>query len=191
MNKNDIRYIKTEQKLEDTFWELLADVGFQKMNVRMLTEGSGVNRTTFYIHFRDKYELLEKIESGMFEKMAEDVTANMSKGKQEIENLVPFMLRAAQYVSDNKERVGIIMSEKGDPRFLEKYISKMREKFFPELEGASRESRYAMAAVIGIITSLFGEWTLGGCEESPEEYIATVASIARKLDLFALIEIVG
>lgn len=190
MNKNDIRYVKTEKKLEDAFWKLLATVGVSKMNVRMLTEESGVNRSTFYIHFQDKYMLLEKIENDIYDEMAENVAAVMSKETSKIESLMPFMLHAAQYAADHKDRFSLIMSENGDPLFLEKYIMKMKKMLFPQNENLSQEKRYAMAAVIGIITGLFTEWMQSGCSESPEEYIKAVSSVAQSLNLFSLIEMI-
>lgn len=46
-NKNDIRYLATQERIEEAFWGLLADRGFRKVTVRALSERSGINRGTF------------------------------------------------------------------------------------------------------------------------------------------------
>ena len=51
----------TKDLLALSFKELIMKMPFEKITVKMITEGADVIRPTFYKHFQDKYEILEYI----------------------------------------------------------------------------------------------------------------------------------
>lgn len=51
----------TKTLLTASFKELVLQVPFEKITIKMITDGAGVIRPTFYKHFQDKYEVLEYI----------------------------------------------------------------------------------------------------------------------------------
>lgn len=51
----------TKDLLTASFKELLMLHPFEKITIKMITDGAGVIRPTFYKHFQDKYELIEWI----------------------------------------------------------------------------------------------------------------------------------
>ena len=57
--KLDPRVKRTRQVLDQAFIELLAEKGFDAINVQDVTARAGVNRATFYAHFTDKFDLLD------------------------------------------------------------------------------------------------------------------------------------
>ena len=54
--KNDVDIL-----LAKSFKELAVHCPIEKITIKEITDGAGVIRPTFYNHFQDKYELLEKI----------------------------------------------------------------------------------------------------------------------------------
>ena len=54
----DPRVKRTRKLLQKSFGELLMEKGFQSITVADITERAEVNRATFYLHFEDKYALL-------------------------------------------------------------------------------------------------------------------------------------
>lgn len=61
MNKNDLRYIKTETAIKDSFRKCVEKNGFEKTSVSMICETGLISRNAFYLHFTDKYDLLERL----------------------------------------------------------------------------------------------------------------------------------
>jgi len=57
--KIDPRVIRTRALLGQAFIESISQKGFQAVSVQDIAEKAGVNRTTFYLHFADKYALLD------------------------------------------------------------------------------------------------------------------------------------
>ena len=49
----------TKKLLADSFKELMLNNSFKKITIKMITDGAGVIRPTFYNYFKDKYEILE------------------------------------------------------------------------------------------------------------------------------------
>ena len=47
----------TKDLLALSFKELIMKMPFEKITVKMITEGADVIRPTFYKHFQDKYEI--------------------------------------------------------------------------------------------------------------------------------------
>ncbi|RSI31374.1 TetR/AcrR family transcriptional regulator [Streptococcus sanguinis] len=53
---------KTEERIETSLLQLMKEQTFETINIRQLIDLAEVNRSTFYRHYLDKYDLLEKIE---------------------------------------------------------------------------------------------------------------------------------
>lgn len=58
MNKQDLRVIKTKNALYNALLELMKKNSFEEIKVSDICNHALVNRSTFYAHYEDKYELL-------------------------------------------------------------------------------------------------------------------------------------
>lgn len=61
MNKNDLRYKKTEKLIVDSFLSCVDEFGFENTFVSTICDKAMINRKTFYLHYLDKYDLLDRI----------------------------------------------------------------------------------------------------------------------------------
>lgn len=59
--KIDPRIIRTRRLIMDSFIQLSMKKGFKDITIKDITTEATVNRATFYYHFTDKYDLLEKV----------------------------------------------------------------------------------------------------------------------------------
>lgn len=59
IGKNDIRSLKTEKALSVAMSSLLEHYSFNKITVKDICEEAIVGRAAFYVHFKDKYDLLK------------------------------------------------------------------------------------------------------------------------------------
>src|SRR5687767_9828388 len=66
----DPRVVRTRQMLREAFMALIAERGFETVTIQDITERATLNRATFYLHYRDKYELL----TDLFETLIGDIT---------------------------------------------------------------------------------------------------------------------
>jgi len=59
MNKKDLRVIKTQNVIYEALLELMKEKAFEDIKVSDICNKALINRSTFYAHYSDKYELLK------------------------------------------------------------------------------------------------------------------------------------
>lgn len=57
MHQNDLRVRKTRAKIKRALIETINEKGFGNLTVSDITEKAGINRGTFYIHYKGKQEI--------------------------------------------------------------------------------------------------------------------------------------
>ena len=60
VNTDDLRVIKTKKAIHEAFLACLEGTTFLDMSVRDITEKACINRSTFYKHYQDKYDLRDR-----------------------------------------------------------------------------------------------------------------------------------
>lgn len=60
MNKKDLRVIKTKNTIYTALIELMKEKTFEEIKVSDICNKALINRSTFYAHYTDKYELLSE-----------------------------------------------------------------------------------------------------------------------------------
>lgn len=63
--KEDLRIVKTKKNLYEALILLMKEKNFEEIKVSDICEKSMINRSTFYDHFEDKYELLDSLIKGL------------------------------------------------------------------------------------------------------------------------------
>jgi AcrR family transcriptional regulator len=58
MKKTDPRVVRTRQMLRDALVATIIEQGYDAANIQNITERAGLRRATFYLHYRDKEDLL-------------------------------------------------------------------------------------------------------------------------------------
>lgn len=58
---------ETEKRIETSLLQLMKEQTFETISIRQLIDLAEVNRSTFYRHYLDKYDLLEKIENRLLD----------------------------------------------------------------------------------------------------------------------------
>ena len=102
MAKEDLRVIKTLDSVDQSLLENLKKTPFNKITVEALCEKARINRTTFYKHYRDKYELLDNYLARVLEEFrikndvvfvdADPETINEDKYKMPFRDTVEFII---------------------------------------------------------------------------------------------------
>lgn len=59
--KIDRRILKSQAAIKTSFIELLTENTFDKITVKDICEGANIGNRTFYLHYMDKFDLLDKL----------------------------------------------------------------------------------------------------------------------------------
>ena len=66
--KTDLRIRRTKKSIRDAFFELIDENGFDSVTVKDITDRALISRNTFYLHYEDKFDLLNKISNELMRK---------------------------------------------------------------------------------------------------------------------------
>ena len=66
MHQNDLRVRKTRAKIKRALIDTINEKGFGNLTVSDITEKAGINRGTFYIHYKSKQDLLNQLEENVY-----------------------------------------------------------------------------------------------------------------------------
>ena len=91
----------TKRALEQSLKNLLLQKPLNKITISDIADDCGINRMTFYYHFKDIYDLVDWI-------MVEDA-AKALEGRQSFENWTDAFLDILHQVQDNKVLVISLM----------------------------------------------------------------------------------
>ena len=59
--KEDKRVIRTKNTIKEVFISLVEEKGYSKVSVKDIDKKAKINRNTFYLHYLDKEDLIDKI----------------------------------------------------------------------------------------------------------------------------------
>lgn len=83
MNENDSRVIKTKLNIHHAFIKLFSKKSFEDISVKEIADVAQVSRKTFYLHYLDKYDLLDRLVSLKLDKLEEICEKKKELGVQE------------------------------------------------------------------------------------------------------------
>jgi AcrR family transcriptional regulator len=69
MTKVDRRILKSQDAIKNAFVELMSEKGFDKITVKDICNVANVGNRTFYLHYLDKYDLLDKLIEGHMQEL--------------------------------------------------------------------------------------------------------------------------
>ncbi|EOT44034.1 TetR/AcrR family transcriptional regulator C-terminal domain-containing protein [Enterococcus dispar] len=78
--KVDRRILKTKKAIKDAFTDLIMKNEIDTISIAMITEQANIGRKTFYLHYYDKYDLMDQIIAEYLEELG--LRCNQNKIKR-------------------------------------------------------------------------------------------------------------
>ena len=78
-NKEDKRILKTKQLIKNTFSKLLDEKEFEKITISEIANNAMISKGTFYYHYEDKYDFVQKLIDEMIEDYKELTIKRLNK----------------------------------------------------------------------------------------------------------------
>ena len=168
--KVDRRVIKTRRQLKKGLAVLKKEKSVNQITVKELVEEVDINRSTFYLHFKDIQDLLREIE--------ENMEAQMKRAIEE-----------HRVLDEEREISKALIGPNGDMGFIHRIERIIKEnsrgtleKMFP---GKKEDLKYFYAFCLSGCLGLVKVWLNEGEEKSPEEMAQmTFNMIANAKDAF-------
>ena len=100
---NDRRIRYTRYALQNALIDCMQRKPFNRITVREICETADINRSTFYMHYKDIYELLDEIE----EQVYQEIDAIFSKESPSIHNMEQLL----DYVQTHKTLLECLLQQ--------------------------------------------------------------------------------
>lgn len=181
--ENDRRTRLTKALIRQAFTSLLEEKPIQRIAVTELCQRAGINRSTFYAHYGDIYDLLQQIEEDMLRDFQQALAPLL---EADLEMLSPLQITTGIYrcLKDNADLCTVTLGEHGDKDFALRLVSIGRESYlraysrqFPAATRRQLEYFYAFAS--GGHMGLLRQWVEEGMAASPEEMALAAENIMR------------
>ena len=179
----DRRVRKTRRQLRECLITLLKEKKVQDITVRELTDMADLNRGTFYLHYKDVFDLLEKTEAELQEDFNQLVrkhdAVDLKQRPSVIFNEIYYL------VYDNADLIEILLGENGDLSFVNRLKQLIREKCLKDwMEVFRSGNAAAFDAFFSFIVSgcigLVQYWLQTGLKETPEQMAKLTEHIITK-----------
>jgi AcrR family transcriptional regulator len=174
--KEDRRVRRTKKLLTQALTQLLQEKQINEITVKELTDLADMNRGTFYLYYKDIFDMLEKIEDGLFEALDEIVS--LHEHDDVSQQTKPILLDLFRFIEENQEMCRVLLSPHGDMNFLHRLNQVVREKclqMWPNEEDKKDATfEYHYSFVVYGCVGVFRAWLNGKCQE-PAEKMAELA----------------
>lgn len=164
--------LRTKTTLKKGLEELMQEKPVQQITVKELTDFVNLNRGTFYLHYRDIYDLLEDLENEIFasfQEMVSQHTPEEMNGRP-----LPLLKDIFQFIGTHAVFCRTLLGQNVEYTFVNRLKELIREKCFHDWEivfqGLNPQSygmlcSYILSGCIGLIEY----WLFGDMQQSPEE----------------------
>ena len=188
--KLDPRVVRTRQQLRAALVSLIEEEGVDALTVQDITDRAELNRATFYLHYRDKQDLLERSLRDAIDELTADLGASPDAQSQLAIDESPRPIKAAfEHVAQHAQFYRVMLSAEGVASFIagvRDYMAEITLRWLKALQPNPRQSRVPLEIVANSLSwSLLGVliWWLEHDMPHPPEYMAVQFQLLMTLDL--------
>lgn len=174
-SKLDRRIERTQTALWDAMFALMHEETWSEINVSMICKRANVARSSFYLHFQNKSELLDYgFEWGM-----RHARTQIFERKQQ-QNTYATFYWLTNHLYEGREFLNFKLAE--DTYIFTRFQKMVYTLFSEELQRRQIEvSDYSLSFVMGGVFSILFEWVTADYPEPPEIMEATVNELTRRV----------
>lgn len=179
----DRRIRRTKSLLRQGLILLLEKKEIKDISVKELSELADINRGTFYLHYRDIYDMLSQLEDGLFTEFNEilDRTITVDCPSEDV-SPEDTLLDIFFFLERHKDLVKVLMGPHGDLAFVNrmKDLVKVRIYNLCALKQPPCDHSYIEAFTISGCVGVIQAWLNHPTPQPPEEMAAICSSLLMK-----------
>lgn len=178
----DLRIVKTRENLNKALVDQLHHKPLSKITVTELCRMAKINRSTYYLHYRDPYDQYEKLENSIYQDFADTIDAFIDKNRNWFTDLIvsdkvaqaKLVEELFSYIKRNALIYGISLPMNQGNDFLNKLYLAGHDRFFDTFSKTASQSElqqfeYFFAFVASGCVGVLRQWVTQGMKESPRD----------------------
>ncbi|TCM99564.1 TetR family transcriptional regulator [Paenibacillus sp. BK033] len=164
--RTDPRILRTRQLLRDAFIDLLEEMDIEKISVNKLAERATINRVTFYLHYKDIPDMLEKMADDMIEDIHQVLDRSTVKSDSPEVINTTMLVKLLEHIAEHSKFYKIILASHRTTIFTERLLRLLTKLISDGIDKRGNDSFvakaniqkdiavwYSSAALIGTIVS--------------------------------------
>ncbi len=185
MDKNESKYHNSSIKMNNALINLLDNKDFEDITVKEICQTASVNRSTFYLHYENTYDLLKETIENLYKDFFSRYDSNLSmdrinnKSNDDLFLITPKYLKPyLSFVYDNKKifKLMYFKNEVFNGRnmyeiWLDKIFKPILSKFNVKNE---EEQSYIMLFHLQGLIGLIMEWVKNDCKMPIDDLINVI-----------------
>ncbi|UPW84422.1 TetR/AcrR family transcriptional regulator [Lysinibacillus sp. Ag94] len=162
MSIHDIMNFETKRAIKNALLIQIEEVGFERITVKKLAITANINRGTFYLHYKDKYEVMEDLQEYAFQTI-------------KIGQLYQPFIAVFKYIKEHDKAFRVILGEQGSPAFSKRMKTVFSNHILDRIsvireEGLDPEFQpYFEAFLTSAILGVIQEWLDNGDDLNVED----------------------
>ena len=180
--KNNQRAQKTRNKIKEVLLEMLGSKGINQISVQEICRGANINRTTFYAHYDDIYDLMRNIEiemeqgisklflepeSGTYKSLTEKTMEKLIDYVRENANFYRVYLNDFNYIKSFDKNIAAAWKQEIEPVFRKR------------TNASETELRYQFEYFNSGLHGVIRKWLNTNCQESSAELTSVLKNCVR------------
>ena len=154
----DRRITRTKLLIKQSFLQLLDKKNLDEISIKEITDGAMCNRNTFYLHYTDKYDLMNRLCKDALETTSSELNKLYNRSYSSYEDMYLIVPRKClELMEKDFEFYRIVLGKNRYPQFYEKYKETMVNLSLHSIPANQRNSKkkrleieYATHGLIGI-----------------------------------------
>ncbi len=184
----DRRILKTRSVIKESLTSLMKEKSFDKITIKDITDKANINRATFYLHYMDKYDLLEKSQNDILNEIREvladafKIFNPQSLPIQDANTIIPFLSCVYECIGKNSDFVKVILGGNGDLNFQLKFKSLIEElikkiSVIKTPDAFCIPLKYLIETATSMHIGIISRWLEDGMIETPSELACITSNI--------------
>lgn len=175
--KSNKQFQNADIRMKEAMLELMNTMPFHKITVRLICDRAGVNRSTFYAHYADIYDMVEQLETNLRKKLMNNYPVSEHIIPLSMESFITFL----KFIREHRDFYRVVLKARrefplrqGAKQLFEQIVRPLCQK-----AGISSESEmmFYFVGFQAAFTMILKRWVEQDCIESEEK----IAQILRNI----------
>lgn len=172
----DLRVKKTLISIKEAFYSLRKRKSLEKITVKELSETAMINKATFYLHYKDIFDLSEKLQESLIDEIIQE-SLNTELVKK-LESYIVFTKRLIYSVSNHREQI-LILFTRNSNEFIIRLEKKLKSVIFTLIPEYKKDVEKDI--LLSYIIHGSYQATLGNFNCSHDQLVSYVTNFSYKL----------
>ncbi|OBY80778.1 TetR family transcriptional regulator [Paenibacillus sp. KS1] len=145
--QTDPRIRRTRQLIKDAFVDMLQEMEIEKMSISGIAERATISRVTFYLHYRDIPDMLNKMADEMIEDLQRAMNSNPDHPSSPEENDWLKLVGMLEHIAENAPFYKITLGSRRTPIFTDRLLKMLTEIITAKFENKETDSSNNRTAI--------------------------------------------